>query len=43
MILNSKPSDIAEALGIDYYVAQIIHQETKNSLIITVKYFLIFN
>lgn len=31
MILNSTPSDIAEALGIDYYVAQIIHQETKNS------------
>ena len=30
-ILNSTPSDIAEALGIDYYVAQIIHQETKNS------------
>ena len=30
-ILNSRPSDIAEALGIDYYVAQIIHQETKNS------------
>jgi|GEM_PF-3263698 len=31
MILNSKPSDIAEALGIDYYVAQIIRQETKSS------------
>ena len=30
-ILNSTPSDIAEALRIDYYVAQIIHQETKNS------------
>ncbi len=30
-ILISTPSDIAEALGIDCYVAQIIHQETKNS------------
>lgn len=30
-ILKSTPSYIAEALGIDCYVAQIIHQETKNS------------
>ena len=30
-ILNSTKSDIAEALGIDYYVAKIIHQETKSS------------
>ena len=29
MILNSRPSDIAEILGIDDYVAQIIYQETK--------------
>ena len=29
MILNSRPSDIAEVLGIDDYVAQIIYQETK--------------
>ena len=26
MILNSKPADIAEILGIDDYVAQIIYQ-----------------
>jgi hypothetical protein len=29
MILNSKPADIAEILGIDGYVANIIYQETK--------------
>ena len=29
MILNSKPPDIAEILGIDDYVAQIIYQESK--------------
>ena len=29
MILNSRPSDVAEILGIDDYVAQIIYQETK--------------
>jgi hypothetical protein len=29
MILNSKPADIAEILGIDDYVANIIYQETK--------------
>ena len=29
MILNSKPADIAERLGIDDYVAQIIYQESK--------------
>jgi hypothetical protein len=29
MILNSKPADIAEILGIDDYVAQIIYQESK--------------
>ncbi len=29
MILNSRPSDIAQILGIDDYVAQIIYQETK--------------
>jgi hypothetical protein len=28
-ILNSHPSDIAQILGIDNYVAQIIYQETK--------------
>ena len=28
-ILNSDPSHIAEVLGIDNYVAQIIYQETK--------------
>jgi hypothetical protein len=28
-ILNSDPSDIAEVLRIDDYVAQIIYQETK--------------
>ena len=27
MILNSRPSDIAQILGIDDYVAQIIYQE----------------
>jgi hypothetical protein len=30
MILNSKPADIAEVLGIDDYVANIIYQETKD-------------
>jgi hypothetical protein len=30
MILNSKPADIAEILGIDDYVAQIIYQESKS-------------
>ena len=29
MILNSRPSDIAQILGIDDHVAQIIYQETK--------------
>jgi hypothetical protein len=29
MILNSKPTDIGEILGIDDYVAQIIYQESK--------------
>jgi hypothetical protein len=29
MILNSKPADIAEILGIDDYVAQVIYQESK--------------
>ena len=29
MILNSKPADIAEILGIDDYVVQIIYQESK--------------
>ena len=29
IILNSRPSDIAQILGIDDYVAQIIYQETK--------------
>jgi hypothetical protein len=29
MILNSRSSDIAQILGIDDYVAQIIYQETK--------------
>jgi hypothetical protein len=29
MILNSKPTAIAEILGIDDYVAQIIYQESK--------------
>ena len=29
MILNSHSSDIAQILGIDDYVAQIIYQETK--------------
>jgi hypothetical protein len=29
MILNSKLADIAEILGIDDYVAQIIYQESK--------------
>jgi hypothetical protein len=30
MILNSKPADIAEVLGIDDYVANIIYHETKD-------------
>lgn len=29
IILNSKPSDIAQQLGIDDYIAQIIYHETK--------------
>jgi hypothetical protein len=29
MILHSHPSDIAQILGIDNYVALIIYQETK--------------
>lgn len=29
MIINSHPLDIAQILGIDDYVAQIIFQETK--------------
>ena len=29
MILNSRPSDIAQILGVDDYVAQIMYQETK--------------
>jgi hypothetical protein len=29
IILNIHPSDMAQILGIDNYVAQIIHQETK--------------
>jgi hypothetical protein len=29
MILNSHPSDMAQTLGIDDYIAQIIYQETK--------------
>ena len=29
IILNSEPSDIAQILGIDDYVARIIYQETK--------------
>ena len=29
-ILNSRPSDIAQILGIDEYVAHIIYQETKS-------------
>jgi hypothetical protein len=29
IILNSRPSDIAQVLGIDDYVAQIIYHETK--------------
>ena len=28
-ILNSKPADLAEILGIDDYVANIIYKETK--------------
>ncbi len=28
IIINSQPSDIAQVLRIDYYVAQIIYQET---------------
>jgi hypothetical protein len=30
IILKSKPSDIAQRLGIDYYIAQIIYHVTKN-------------
>ena len=30
IILNSRPSDIAQILGIDDYVAQIIYHETKH-------------
>ncbi|HET9807243.1 MAG TPA: hypothetical protein VFP49_10065 [Nitrososphaeraceae archaeon] len=29
-ILNNRPSDIAQILGIDEYVAHIIYQETKS-------------
>jgi hypothetical protein len=29
IILNNRPSDIAQILGIDDYVANIIYQETK--------------
>ena len=29
IIINSRPSDIAQILGIDDYVAQIIYHETK--------------
>ena len=29
IILNSRPSDMAQVLGIDDYVANIIYQETK--------------
>jgi hypothetical protein len=29
IILNSRPSDIAQILGIDDYVANILYQETK--------------
>ena len=29
IILNSKPADIAEILGVDDYVAKIIYQESK--------------
>ena len=32
MILNSKPADIAEILGIDVYVGEIIYNETKKHL-----------
>ena len=32
MILNSKPADIAEILGIDFYVGEIIYNETKKHL-----------
>ena len=30
IILNSRPSDIAQVLGIDDYVANIIYHETKH-------------
>ena len=33
MILNSKPTDIAEILGIDVYVGEIIYNETKKNLV----------
>ena len=31
-ILDSEPSDIAEKLGIDSYVVEIIHKETKKAI-----------
>ena len=31
-ILDSKPSDMAEKLGIDAYVGEIIHKETSNTI-----------
>ena len=31
-IIDSKPSEIAEKLGIDSYVAEIIHKETSNAI-----------
>ena len=31
-ILDSKPSDIAEKLGIDAYVGEIIHKETSKAI-----------
>jgi len=31
-ILDSEPSDIAEKLGIDSYVAEIIHKETQKTI-----------
>jgi hypothetical protein len=31
-IVDSEPSEIAEILGIDSYVAEIIHKETSNAI-----------
>ena len=31
-ILDSEPSDIAEKLGIDSYIGEIIHKETSNAM-----------